>query len=219
MSRKDLLIASLILLLSLPAGCGTRSGQGALRPVTGPDSAYVALVEQALKAPQECDYTGLRMAYAKTSFYDPYSRDDTTSAVMMRACIRKEYSDAIRNAKKILARNFLDARARIVASICYLALGDTSRSNFHDAVARGLIRSILESGDGKGFETAFVVIAVPEEYTLMEVLGLKSGKQVLIEHDGASYDLLDAVDINTDDTMTMYFNVDIPMRWVDKKYR
>jgi hypothetical protein len=159
------------------------------------------------------------MAYAKTSFYDPYNPKDTISMIMRRAVIQKKYSDALENARKILTTNFLDARAHLICSISYRALGDTVKSAFHDAVARGLIRSIYNSGDGKSFQTAFVVIAVPEEYTLLEVLGLRSGEQILIEHEGSSYDRLKAVDINTSDTLTVYFNVDIPIRWADNRYR
>jgi hypothetical protein len=118
-----------------------------------------------------------------------------------------------------LATNFLDARSHMICSISYRALGDTVKSAFHDAVARGLIRSILDSGDGKSFKTAFLVIAIPEEYILLEVLGLRSGEQVLIEHEGSSYDRLKAVDVKTNDTLTVYFNVDMPLRWADNKYR
>ena len=45
--------------------------------------------------------------------------------------------------------------------------------------AAGLLESILESGDGYSFSTAFIVISSDEEYAVMDALGLKPIMQSL----------------------------------------
>jgi len=48
------------------------------------------------------------------------------------------------------------------------------------AVFIGLVRSVLGSGDGKSLETAFVVIAIDEEYAVMAALSLRLVSQALV---------------------------------------
>ncbi len=87
---------------------------------------------------------------------------------------------------------------------------------FHEFVLSGLIRSILQSGDGQSPETAFVVINVREEYILMELLGLTMQKQSVLESGGHIYDRLEVVDSETGEERELYFNVDIPFAAYDR---
>ena len=89
-------------------------------------------------------------------------------------------------------------------------------SERRSTAARGLIRTILATGDGKTPETAFAVIAVAEEYAIIGALGLKRGQQALINKDGHSYDLMRVT--TKDGAMErLYFNIDRVMRWNAEK--
>jgi hypothetical protein len=82
---------------------------------------------------------------------------------------------------------------------------------------RGILTSILKSGDGKTPATAFKVIAAPEEYALLNALNFKMTKQSLIENDGKRYDRMDVTDSKTQTKATIYFNIDTPFDWLAKK--
>ncbi len=62
----------------------------------------------------------------------------------------------------------------------YTQLHEMEKAKFHMDVATGLLRSILDTSDGKTEETAFEVISRREEYVLMASLGLQySGPAVV----------------------------------------
>ena len=66
----------------------------------------------------------------------------------------------------------------------------------------GLVDSILDSGDGKTKETAFVVISVPEEYSFLRAFGLAVKEQALVD------DRIDALLVadGSGKTTTVYFD-------------
>lgn len=57
-----------------------------------------------------------------------------------------------------------------------------------------ILKSILDSGDGKSREKAFQVINIVEEYAVADHFGYTIEAQDLIEHKGKSYDLITVVD-------------------------
>ncbi len=86
-------------------------------------------------------------------------------------------------------------------------------------IARGLIDSILQSGDGKSEGTAFVVIEVAEEYSLMRALGLRPSNQALIHAQGHSYDRFDTQSNGTGQEVVVFFNIDRPLAVLDRELR
>ncbi len=76
----------------------------------------------------------------------------------------------------------------------------------------GLMASIVNSGDGKTKETAFKVIAVEEEYTLMNFMGAKVKSQSL----QGKYDVVE-VKMAEGDT-TIYFDIAIHLEALEKEF-
>jgi len=74
----------------------------------------------------------------------------------------------------------------------------------------GLFSSVLKSGDGKSPETAFVVIAVDEEYSVLETASLTPVKQALVNHGGSAFDRFEVKLPESEKTATLFFNVDRP---------
>jgi len=95
-------------------------------------------------------------------------------------------------------------------------LAKTEQSERHTAAARGLMKAIFASGDGKAPETAFVVISLAEEYSVIGLQGSKKLQQALINKDGHSYDLL-TVASKSGGKEEVYFNIDRVMRWSVEK--
>jgi len=59
-------------------------------------------------------------------------------------------------------------------------------------------------------ETAFVVIAVDEEYSVLETASLTPVKQALVNHGGSAFDRFEVKLPESDQTVTLFFNVDRP---------
>lgn len=98
-------------------------------------------------------------------------------------------------------------------------LGDSDKASFHDFVLRGLLRSLMTSGDGKSPETAFQVISITEEYIVLDMLNLVTKDQKLVGLNTHQYDVMTAVHRETKEVLTVYFNVDIPFNWLNRQFK
>ncbi|WP_207432938.1 DUF4919 domain-containing protein [Sabulibacter ruber] len=80
----------------------------------------------------------------------------------------------------------------------------------------GLLRTILQSGDGRSEETAWVVISAQDEYPVMGILGLESAGQGLLK---SKYDVQTLKTPNEMETEKLYFNIEMPIEHMAKNYR
>lgn len=176
---------------------------------------YEDLLDAAREQPEGADYHTLRMAYVRSDVYFPY-RDDTEDLnALGRALHAGEFETALEVIDHMLAQRYLDIEAHMAADFVHLRLGDEARSAFHRAFAQGLLAAIRATGDGQRFESAYIVIDVPEEYTLLRTLGLRATGQATMEHDGQWFDVLTAEDTRTGQASKVHFNIDLPRRWLD----
>jgi hypothetical protein len=176
---------------------------------------YQSLLARLKSGDSAIDYAKLRYSFAKTSEYKPYSKDSGGRAAMFKALDAKDYAGAVRSAEELLAKNYQDMEAHFVCNIAYRNLGSVRQQAFHSTVLKGLLGSLYKSGDGKSPETAFKVISVDEEYFMLNMNGYKTIKQSLVQKDGSRYDRMDVEDKKTGEKNTLYFNVDLPFRWLD----
>lgn len=190
-----LIVAGLAPLPALAAGANT-------------DQSYEALLARVKKADPTVDYKALRLAYTRSPSYRPYAPDDARREMIL-AYGAKDYAKAETRAAKVLDANYLDIDAHIVFELTAERLNDKAAAEFHRAVAAGLVDSILESGNGAGPDTAFVVITADEEYTVLRELKLRLGSQSLVDFEGHHFDVLRVLD-DKDKFLQLYFNVDLP---------
>jgi hypothetical protein len=177
-----------------------------------PPSEYGALLAKVKGGDLSIDFQKLRFSYMESPEYKKAKDTSGEDRLMWKAFNADDYKEAIKNADAVLASEFVNLDAHFVASASYDKLGDAKQSDFHRAVFVGLIKSITDLGDGKSTKTAYVVINVHEEYVVLNVLGLRRGNQALVAEDGHSYDRLTTTDPKTNQTVTLFFNVDIPMK-------
>ncbi|MBI4825794.1 MAG: DUF4919 domain-containing protein [Nitrospirae bacterium] len=166
---------------------------------------------------ESSDFTKLRLLYSKTSKYNPYASDREKSEAMYQSFNEGKFEEAVSYANLILDKNYVDLDAHILLTFAYQEIGNAERSGFHDFVVNGLLNSILASGDGESAKTAYVVISVKEEYAILNLLGLQADEQRLVNQDGHSYDVFKVTDLKTGQSSVLYFNVDIPLGWLEKK--
>jgi len=138
---------------------------------------------------------------------------------MFEAFGEKQYDKALQHAQLILDKEFVDIDAHHISRLIYREMGNLKQQDFHHFVTKGLIDSILDSGDGKSAETAYQVISVREEYIILSVLGLKLEKQGLMGSKGHSYDKMEVKNPRTQETAIIFFNVDLPLGSLNKKLK
>jgi len=175
---------------------------------------YRELLAAAQRNPQEADFQSLRLAYTRSAEYAPYVHDVERVETLRVALHAGDLAAALEAALGLLEHNYLDIEAHMAADYVYTRLDDTRESAYHRAFARGLIAAILSSGDGRGTGGAFTVISVPEEHTVLRVLGLRLVRQTLIQVDGRSFDVIDTHHPASGEPMQVYFNVDLPRGWL-----
>jgi hypothetical protein len=162
---------------------------------------------KAAKSGQPVDWQAFRFAYAETANFDVTGMKSAATRKAMNEALRaNDYAAAIVQANLILEENYVDIDAHVVSDIANTKLGNTDEAKKQHAIAIGLLRSI-RTGDGKTPETAFTVITVHEEYSLIGVLGLRRQQQAVIANAGHNYDVLDVID-KDGVGQTLYFQID-----------
>jgi len=182
-------------------------------------SEYASLLAQVKNGDLSIDFQRLRLSYMESPERHKAKDTNDQEKAMWQALNGKDYKKAVDNADVVVANEFVNLDAHFVEYRARAELHDDSLSEFHHAVFAGLVKSITDSGDGKTAKTAYVVISTHEEYVVLSIRGLRPGKQSLLHHDGHSYDLLEAKDSKTNETVKVYFNVDIPLNiiWNSKR--
>jgi uncharacterized protein DUF4919 len=186
-------------------------------PKPSPEPAkpsFATLLERAKKGDESVDFGELRMAYTETAEYSPYGTDRESRNKMLSAINAGDYNTALELANKMLSRNFLNPIAHFGARTAHRALGHIAEADRHKQFLERLIRSIQKSGDGKTPATAFVVISNDEEsFFLTGSLRLSPTALAQITRDGHNYELVTAVDENTNEKRDYYFNIDKLSQW------
>jgi len=191
----------LLCVLVASAPCLARKGRN-------PDNGeYDRLLAQVQAGDLTIDFTAFRLACLQS---DNCAAEPNYGlrVSMFRAWNGRDYPKALEAAGNILKSSYVSAEAHFISARCYEQTGDDGKAKFHQAVAAGLIHSVLASGDGKTQQTAYKAISVAEEYTVLQVLGLQRHMQALVTDRGHSWDRLDATDPKTNQTVTVWFDID-----------
>lgn len=205
MSSKSILVLIAAVLLAPQV-----IAQPAPAPASSPQQELEALLERVKKSDASVDFARLRKLQTQVDSYKPYGADveDHPLALLGNGNV----DGALMLAKQILAVSYLDLEAHTAAARIADKRGDKAAAAHHQYVLQGVFDSILKSGDGKTPETAYVVIAISEEYALMAHLGFQVAGQSLLNDDaGHSYDLIRGINPQTKATREVYFNIDAMM--------
>jgi hypothetical protein len=178
----------------------------------GSTSEYAMLLASLKGGDTSIDYGRLRLSYMDSPEYKQAKDTSTEEKGMEAALGQKNFAEALKDAEVVLASEYVNMDAQFVAYVANKELGSADKADFHRDVFRGLVDSIMKSGDGKSAEKAWVVISVHEEYVVLRVLGFRPGEQSLLNQDGHAYDVMKVKNEAYGKEATFYFNVDIPMK-------
>jgi hypothetical protein len=213
MSRRAVAVLALATVI---AGCVSTAPE--TKPVPAPPAArppepvasFDALLDRARLRPPDVDFGELRMAYARSERYLPYSRYPDEDRAMKEALDARDWRAVLEIAENALAQNYVRARPHFWAMTANANLGRAAAAAHHQAVMEGLLRSILASGDGRTPASAMVVIDVQEEYDVMTFLGVRSHTQGLVREGGRAFDR-HAVEGRDGAQSALYFDVSLPL--------
>ena len=185
-----------------------------LTPTWGPalaqsETDYATLLARAQKSDPALDFGALREAFTHTKDYHPYAGESSLDPVIT-ALKSEELDKAQELVDAMLARNYLQLTAHLLARNVAHKRGDEARAEHHKYMLTGLIKAIQSGGDGQSIGGAWNVLWVTEEYTVARLAGLKVSGQSLISKDGHSYDMLDVQDVESGNKFKLYFNIDKP---------
>jgi len=184
-----------------------------------PTKTYAELVAQAESGDPATDYTALRMAFVASDQYDGYMSDrDDELKPAWDASQAKDCAGAIAASDKVVKKYFMVTLLHMMRQRCYRELGNTEAADREFAIAKGLLDSVLKSGDGKSPETAYVVVTMSEENLVEGWFDLDQQRQSLINKGGHNYDLIEGPNHKTGEHMAIYFNVDAMFGSLLKKF-
>lgn len=163
-------------------------------------SAQVAL-------PEPDGFTKARMDYAKLPDFNPMWKMNPLREEVIEAYKKEDFAKVFELSGAWLKQCPVDADIHFIRASAASRLGDIAATTRHMNFAYGLLASIVSSGDGKTAKTAFRVISIAEEYSLLNDFGAKLIKQSLVEGP------CDAMECELPDgsKVTYYFNVSISM--------
>lgn len=169
---------------------------------------YEALLPAARRDPRGTDFTELRLAYARSSRYDPYLFAKDAAEAFAKATLARQVGDVaglIKALNALLDVRFLEVEAHGLAMSAYKRVGDHLTSAYHRSVVDGCMSSIFQSGDGQSFDSAFQVVTASEEWAVLRALGLDPSERRLVKYRDRCYDLFSCPEGETGE---IYFDID-----------
>ena len=180
---------------------------------------YEELLAKAKLDSDKVNFAELRESYLQSDSYQPYFRDndENIKSDLFAAIKNKDYVLACKTIDNLLEINYLNIEIHMKAYEVWREIGFLEKAEYHAKFVEKLLNLIYESGDGRSYETAFVITDVHEEYVILHLYGVKVLSQMLSEHNGYEYDIITCLNPKTGGQGKIYFNINIPTRWL-KEY-
>lgn len=181
----------------------------------GPEHEFQRLLAEAKDDPQKADFRALRLAFARTESYRPYAKDELDTAPIDQELKNGERAAALLALDRTLDGRWMDPAAHAFAADVCERIGERKRAKMHGVFLEKIVDTILGSGDGRSFEKAWPVLSVGEEYLILDAHGFQGQhKQALVHREGHRYDVHTFTDESSGRELKIYFNVDVPTRWL-----
>lgn len=179
---------------------------------------YLQMLERA-KMMDAPDFAKLRKIFAMTELYDPYDSQIADWREKARTAWGKsEFAEVVRYGKQILEKNFIDLEAHFLLWQAMKQLGKNEQADYHLQIFSGLCDSIRKSGDGKTPQTAFQLLSADEETIFLRSMNLKFKEAKRMQIDNSRFDVVLAEEQKSQTAQKLYFNIDIPYQWMQKRF-
>jgi len=137
------------------------------------------------------EYKHLYYGYFFNDSYSVYGVSnyvDSVNVILKKdSLLTDDYQQIIRYEKQVLEKYPFNLRDLNYLSNCYYRLGDTLMTRLQDYKLFMLARTITSTGDGMSEETAWHVLSVSHEYSLLEYMGFHFGGSQKLTTGGCDY--------------------------------
>lgn len=158
---------------------------------------YSQIVEKLDKGFTDIDYTNFRKQFILSNCYENkrklINQYDSLRNNLDSLSKYSKYFEMIKVSKSLLAIDYTCIPAHQYLRQVFNSIGDSVRSAKHKSIQYGLLKSILGTGDGLSFSTAWLVFQTEEEYSILSMIGVVSVEHELIEKEGKLYDIIHTV--------------------------
>jgi Domain of unknown function (DUF4919) len=170
-------------------------------------SPYEAMVEKIKAGDTDINFRQLWLSYVAFQVRNTRKNTDPQKLAMNQALRDKDYKKALEQAESVLHEEFVSLDAHSAESIIYREEGQSEKADRQNWILEGLRHSMTNSADAKSPETAFEIKNVHEEYVVLRLAGLMPSKQSLTYINSHPYDILEAVDPNSNEQFKFYFDL------------
>ncbi len=172
-------------------------------------AAYERLKADA-EAGRKLDYTALRAASVQApewAFFN--NKADGPLSQAITAAKGGDCPQALANLAQVLQYDFTIDAAHALKADC-LRKKDPGTARREDAIANGLVRSLMRSGDGRSEKTAYVVTTGREidDVLANRHIDVRTHLQQTRGSDGRFYFVLQGLQARSRKLLTVYFNID-----------
>ena len=150
-----------------------------------------ALASEALIEVARTDFTRMRRGRLYANAAPGREAAGAFEGTLNEAFKTSDHATIVDVTGKMLSANQADIRAHMLRAVALRRLGRDKEANFHREAAIGLIESIVRTGDGRSFATAWTVFQVEEEYEVAKSGGYVVTSQSLTRQGGRWFDVLE----------------------------
>lgn len=142
--------------------------------VPGFDDKYSRYVKQLEAGDLDIDYQDFRFSFIDSEQFriakKKSSEFDSLKKEMYLLMEEERFPEIIEIAKRMLTIDYTSLIAHKILRQTYKILKDTINSKKYHDIQFGLLRSIVNKGDGKTCQTAWPVIQIAEAYFILDVV-------------------------------------------------
>jgi len=161
------------------------------------DDNYSKTVQILENGKTDIDYKSFRESFIESKQFKIASEKSTEfkelKKEMYRQISESKYDSIITTTKKMLSIDYTSMIAHKILRQTYKIVGDTINGGKYKTIQFGLLKSIVNNGDGKSCKNGWSVIQISEEYFVLNMLGVELETQSI---DGGSCDRMEVVDEN-----------------------
>lgn len=169
------------------------------------DDKYSEYVKSLESGNTDIDYKDFRFSFIKSeqfSLASQKSKEITQLISRMEEQMEQlNYEEIISLAKQILSIDYTNMMAHKILSQTYDMIDDVENVQKYETIQMGLLKSIIQNGDGKSCATAWPVIQISEEYFILEMLGVELKRQSIVSTSG----LCDKMEVTDEGVATTYY--------------
>jgi len=136
---------------------------------------YSDFVKNLESGHTDIDYLKFRESFLDSEQFEKAQAQskkfDSLEEAMYKRMNERDYDGVIETTTKMLNIDYTSMLAHKILRQTYEILDYPEKAEKYKSIQFGLLKSIVQNGDGKSCETAWPVIQVEEEYFILDMLG------------------------------------------------